>query len=53
MILTVATDDILITCKQLEDIVAFKTEVSHHWGLSNVGGNHWYLRFEVKCNRQA
>ena len=53
MILTVATNDILIMSKRLEDIVAFKMEVTHHWGLRDLGEIHWYLGFEVKHNRQA
>ena len=47
-IFAVVTDNIVITSKQLKDIVVFKAEVSHHWGLSNLGEIHWYLGFEVK-----
>ena len=48
-----ATNDILITSKHHADITKFKTKVSKHWDLTDLGEIHWYLGFEVKCDRSA
>ena len=53
MVVAVATNDILITSKCHADIAKFKTEVSKHWDLTDLGKIHWYLGFEVKHDRSA
>ena len=52
-IVAVATDDIVITSKHLADIMRFKSDLSGHWDLNDLGEINWYLGFEVKCNRAA
>ena len=52
-IVAVATDDIMITSKHLANIMRFKSDLSGHWDLNDLGEINWYLGFEVKCNRPA
>ena len=46
-IVAVATNDIMITSKHLADIMRFKSDLSGHWDLNDLGEINWYLRFEV------
>ena len=52
-IVAIATDDIVITSKHLTDIMRFKSDLSGHWDLNDLGEINWYLGFEVKRNRPA
>ena len=52
MVIAVATDDMAITSKRLEDIVKFKAELSKHVELSDKGELTWFLGFEVRRNRE-
>ena len=38
-----------MSCRYCE----FKTKVSKHWDLTDLGEIHWYLGFEVKRDRSA
>ena len=51
MVVAVATNDMIITSKQIADVQRFKSDLCHHWEISDMGEIHWYLGFEVKCNR--
>ena len=52
-IVAVATNDIVITPKCHADIIRFKSNLSGHWYLNDLGEINWYLGFEVKHNRPA
>ena len=44
-IVAVAIDDIVITSKHLADIMRFKSDLSGHWDLNDLGEINWYLGF--------
>ena len=47
----VATDDMIIASKWLQDVIRLKAELKKHWDLSDMGEIKWYLSFEVKWDR--
>ena len=46
-IIVVATDNMAITSKQLQDVEKLKNELCQHWKISNLGELTWYLGFWV------
>ena len=46
-IVVVATDDMAITSKRLEDVEKLKRELRQHWKISDLGELTWYLGFRV------
>ena len=52
-IVAVATDDMAITSKRLEDVEKLKRELCQHWKISNLGELTWYLGFRVRCDRKV
>ena len=51
IVVAMATDDIVITSKHLADVTKFKSNLSAHWDLNDLGEINWYLGFEFKRNR--
>ena len=49
-IVAVATDDMALTSKQVEDIAKFKEEIKRHCEIMDNGSIKWFLGFEIKRN---
>ena len=45
MIIAVATDNMLATSKQAEDITRFKADIQHYWEITDNGPIH--LKFQI------
>ena len=52
-IVAVATDDMAVTSKHVEDATRFKSELKRYWDITNNGPIQWFLGFQIKCNRAA
>ena len=52
-IVAVATDDMAITSKRLEDVEKLKWELHQHWKISDLGELTWYLGFRVRRDHKA
>ena len=49
----VATDDMAITSKWLQDVEKLKNKLCQHWKISDLGELTWYLGFHVRQDRNA
>ena len=52
-VIAVATDDMAITSKQLQDVEKLKNELCQHWKISDLGELTWYRGFRVDRDRNA
>jgi hypothetical protein len=52
-IVAVATDDMAVTSKRMEDVIKFKSEIKQYWDITDNGPIQWFLGFEIKYNRAA
>ena len=52
-IVVVATDNMALTLKQATDIEKFKSKLGRHFEITDTREIHWFLGFEVKCDRAA
>jgi hypothetical protein len=52
-IVTIATDDMVVTLKQISDVMMFKSELPKHFGITDLGKMSHCLGFAVGCNRAA
>ena len=46
-VVAVATNDMAITSKRLQDIEKLKNKLHQHWKISDLGELTWYLGFRV------
>ena len=51
-IIVAAMDDMAVTLKQAEDINRFKADIQRYWEINN-RPIHWFLGFQISCNRIA
>jgi hypothetical protein len=49
-IVAVATDDMAVTSKRMEDVIKFKSEIKRYWDITDNGPIQWFLGFEIKRN---
>ena len=52
-IVVVATDDMAISLKWLQDVEKLKDELHQHWKISDLGELTWYLGFCMRQDRNA
>ena len=52
-VVAVATDDIVLTLNSHTHINKLKSGLCQYWDISDLGELHWYLGFEVQCDRAA
>jgi hypothetical protein len=52
-VVAVATDDMALTSQWAADIAKLKSEISHHWAITDGGEMRWYLGFAIKRDRAA
>jgi len=52
-IVAVATDDMAVTSKRMEDAKRFKLEISKFWEITDNGPIKWFLGFQIKRDRTA
>ena len=52
-IVAVATDDMAVTSKRMEDAIKFKSEIKQYWDITDNGPIQWFLGFGIKRNRAA
>ena len=50
-IIVAAMDDMAVTLKQAEDINRFKADIQRYWEITNNRPIHWFLGFQISCNR--
>ena len=50
-IIVVATDDMAVTSKRAEDITRFKADIQRYWEITDNGPIHWFLGFQISCDR--
>ena len=53
IIITVATDDMVVTSKWKADTEKFKIKIKKHWEITDHGPISWFLGFQIKCDRKA
>jgi Reverse transcriptase (RNA-dependent DNA polymerase) len=49
-IVTVATNNMAVTYKHMEDAIKFKSEIKQYWDITDNGLIQWFLGFEIKHN---
>jgi hypothetical protein len=49
-IVAVATDNMAVTSKCMEDAIKFKSEIKRYWDINNNGPIQWFLGFNIKRN---
>ena len=53
MIIAVATDDMVVTSKQAEDITRFKADIQRYWEITDNGPIYWFLGFQISHDHTA
>ena len=49
-IVAVATDNMAVTSKCMEDAIKFKSEIKRYWDINDNGPIQWFLGFNIKRN---
>ena len=49
----VATDDMAVTSKWMEDAKCFKMDIQKFWAITDHGPIKWFLNFQIKRDRKA
>ena len=52
-IVVVATNDMAVASKHVEDATRFKSELKRYWNITNNGPIRWFLGSQIICNRAA
>ena len=52
-IFAVATDDMAVTSKRMDDAKRFKAEIAKHWDITDHGPIKWFLGFEIRRDRKS
>ena len=52
-IIVIATNDMAVTSKWIEDVEKFKQDIKHYWEITDNHEIKWFLGFEIKHNRIA
>jgi len=50
-VVTMVTDDMAVTSKQMSDVVIFKSELQKHFDITDLGKMTCFLGFDVRCDR--
>ena len=50
-IIAVTTDNMAVTSKRAEDITRFKANIQRYWEITDNGPIHWFLGFQISCDR--